>query len=238
VINHIRAETDITDHCNLRCKNCCHQSPQAKRGFYDLDDYKRDLDTLATAITFKRFGVLGGEPLLNPKVVEYLKYAKTSGITNYTELITNGVMLTQRPDMDHILAVTDCMWVSRYEALGPSVLDRMDQWLADHKSDKIHVVNKPEFWDQYHPEGQSGEQIFLEHGKCDQRIICNMVYKGYYYACAPAARWPQAIAPRRVQIIPDNLEFRLNEFLTEITAFPISTCASCCRSILAPHEFY
>ncbi len=237
MIHHIRAETDITDHCNLRCRNCCHRAPQSPPGFYPLDDYKRDLDLLAEAIHYQSFGVLGGEPLLNPDCLEYVRYVKASGLADRVEFITNGTLLPHHKDAEAILEESDTMWVSRYTALGPERLAPIDAWCENHKQDKLKVIDKPEFWDMYHPEGQPAQAVWDVHAKCDQWQLCNLVYKGYYYACAPSARWEQKTTPRRVRLQDPDLELLLSLFIEELKVFPSNSCAICQRTTLLPHAF-
>lgn len=86
-------DMEATNVCNLNCIMCPHQIMTRERGYMDFDIYKGIVDECA------REGLLGmrfirfGEPLLNPKIFEMIKYAKGRGII--THMTTNGISLTR-----------------------------------------------------------------------------------------------------------------------------------------------
>lgn len=44
----LRFQVQLTDHCNLNCINCLHCSPIAKKTFYPIDIYEKDIKRLAS----------------------------------------------------------------------------------------------------------------------------------------------------------------------------------------------
>lgn len=89
---------DITRHCNLNCRGCDHFSPVAKPSFYDLEQYKNDIKRIGelTQGRVDKVGIMGGEPLLNPNVLEYLKLTRESLPNTKIRLVTNGILLTKQ----------------------------------------------------------------------------------------------------------------------------------------------
>ena len=89
---------DITHHCNLNCRGCDHFSSIAKEGFYDLKQFKNDFERLSqlTHGQVDRIGIMGGEPLLNPDVLEYLRIARKNFPETKIRLVTNGILLNKQ----------------------------------------------------------------------------------------------------------------------------------------------
>jgi hypothetical protein len=60
------------DHCNLNCKGCTAFSPVAEEKFMDVNMFERDCERLAelTGGKIELIDLLGGEPLLHPKINE------------------------------------------------------------------------------------------------------------------------------------------------------------------------
>ena len=89
-------EFHITDHCNLNCKGCGHVSNICQPYFADLDEYVRDINQIkklySGCIMVK---LLGGEPLLNPQLPEFIK--KTREIFPECDLRigTNGLLISR-----------------------------------------------------------------------------------------------------------------------------------------------
>lgn len=88
----------VTYHCNLKCENCSVGSPFIEPRFSNLESYKNDVDNLKQYMHIGVMRLIGGEPTLNPEIVEYLKYAKESGFADKTSVATNGIKLLAMPD--------------------------------------------------------------------------------------------------------------------------------------------
>jgi len=86
-------QLSITNKCNLACKHCFNDSGNASSNelkeeeIYELLDY-----FLAKSIVCFTFG--GGEPLVHPKIFEFIKYASTRG--GRITLLSNGVLIDKK----------------------------------------------------------------------------------------------------------------------------------------------
>ena len=84
---------ESTDMCNLKCIMCLNKSvPAEKKGFMDLDLYKKIIDEIgvyAHDICLSH----RGEPLMHPDIFEMIEYAKKKGL--YIRLHTNATLLTE-----------------------------------------------------------------------------------------------------------------------------------------------
>lgn len=90
----------LVDHCNLNCKSCSHFSCLARAGDFELnlDDFRRDIRRLHR-VTRGRVRILelyGGEPLLHPNVLPFMKYARRTFRRATIRFITNGILLPQQ----------------------------------------------------------------------------------------------------------------------------------------------
>src|SRR3954453_7179484 len=112
-------EYNLTEHCNLSCYHCDHASPLMARKFASLADYERDIHAMSEAVHVQEFRLVGGEPLLHPQLLEFIRIARDAGIGDAIKIYTNGMLLHTMPD--EFWAQTDVLWVSTY----PGVRRRM-----------------------------------------------------------------------------------------------------------------
>ena len=94
-----KLEIHLAEHCNLNCVGCSHYSPLASHAFCNIEQLEENLQKLAPVQNmFSIIRLLGGEPLLHPKIVDAFrivrKYCKDSEI----QLVTNGIRLSEMPD--------------------------------------------------------------------------------------------------------------------------------------------
>ena len=73
-------EYNLTEHCNLSCYHCDHASPLMPRKFASLEDYERDIRAIAEAVHVEEFRIVGGEPLLHPQLLDFMRMARDIGI--------------------------------------------------------------------------------------------------------------------------------------------------------------
>jgi len=91
----VTLEVDVADHCNLSCFSCNRYSQLAKPGFLDPDEYRRDMQRyseLTGGIT-RKILLMGGEPLLHPKLDKIIDISRECFPYAFIEIITNGILL-------------------------------------------------------------------------------------------------------------------------------------------------
>ena len=94
-----QVETDIVAHCNLKCKHCGHRSNVLKPEFMSIESFNRDVSRLAELYAgCERFKILGGEPLLHPKVGDFVKALRRSLPLTVIYVTTNGLLLPKIKD--------------------------------------------------------------------------------------------------------------------------------------------
>ena len=104
-------DVQVCDHCNLRCAGCLHFAPLAEQRFLDLDEYERDLERLSAIEGidgyFGTVVLMGGEPLLHPRVVDVVRLTRRYLPNEHVGLCTNGLLL-RRMGTDFWDAIVEC----------------------------------------------------------------------------------------------------------------------------------
>ena len=86
-------EYSVAYHCNLQCTQCSHLSPFVDASFPSLNSFREDLFCLSEIMHAKVIRLLGGEPLLNPDIDQFIAIAKKSNIADSVMVTTNGLLL-------------------------------------------------------------------------------------------------------------------------------------------------
>ncbi len=89
-------ETHLTDHCNMNCRGCGHFAPLADPWFASIDQHDRDMRRLAEFFAnIRRIRLMGGEPLLHPRVTDFLESTRRWFRMCNIRLVTNGMLLAK-----------------------------------------------------------------------------------------------------------------------------------------------
>ena len=88
-------EYHVADHCNLNCKYCTHYSPLVPNAvFTDFEQWKMDLMQLKQYIDdIGVIRILGGEPLLNPQLPQFVEMTRRLFPKTIITVVTNGMLL-------------------------------------------------------------------------------------------------------------------------------------------------
>lgn len=93
-------ESELTNICNLNCKGCrsfCNIVTEEKK--YDLDEFTRDYKRMAELFSnIQKIRLLGGEPLLNSQLTQYVKAAREIFPKSDIRIVTNGLLLLKLDD--------------------------------------------------------------------------------------------------------------------------------------------
>jgi hypothetical protein len=133
-----RLDIQVTDHCNLACSGCNHFSPLSPPVFASPEVVERDITRLAEL--FDNVGwllILGGEPLLHPRLVEFARLARRAFPTAGIALITNGLLLMKMPDQlwEELVSLGVQFRVSVYPV--PLDIDTISEIANRHRADII-----------------------------------------------------------------------------------------------------
>jgi len=92
-------ETMITQVCNLSCKGCTNYSDLYHKGYVRWDEGKEQLQEWLTIIDIPDFGIMGGEPLINPQVNDWLIGIRELMPNAQIRFTTNGLLLHKHKDI-------------------------------------------------------------------------------------------------------------------------------------------
>lgn len=113
-----QVEMHIMDACNLNCRGCTHFSPVFSRHLPDFDSRMNDVRELKRIFSHVSvFYILGGEPLMNPQLKDYIRGIKSLLPETCIVLVTNGLLLTSI-DEDILTCIKDnnvAVSISEYE---------------------------------------------------------------------------------------------------------------------------
>jgi hypothetical protein len=220
-------ESDVADHCNLSCAGCNHFAPYFRPGFYNIHDFKKDIEALVPVLRADCWYLLGGEPLLNPRLTDYARALRDSGICNQIAVWTNGLLLPTWKDQE-LFTLIDTVVISRYPGLNYS---HLDAWLAEnHLPCKLQTIGYGAFLHSLSPQGHSDTVAQNIFDGCRPRRSCHQVYRGAYYLCPESSRIPVLLRLPGVSdgcpLHADDLRSRLRDHLRP-GRIPLGSCRYC-----------
>lgn len=91
----MQLEFHLADHCNLNCKGCSHFSNLVTHPvFADKKQFSKDITQLASQFShIHSFYLLGGEPLLNHELGDYIQLVHSAFPYTQIVIVTNGILL-------------------------------------------------------------------------------------------------------------------------------------------------
>ncbi len=139
------AEMSVIDYCNLNCQGCNHYAPIFPKQRPDIEDRMEDVRKIGKLYAeVIEFGLIGGEPLLNPELAEYIR--RTSEILPRTRLqmVTNGLLLPTVEDdtlkciKEHQVLVVISEYVPTAKML-PKAIQRLQQYGIDYEIRSLNI---------------------------------------------------------------------------------------------------
>jgi sulfatase maturation enzyme AslB (radical SAM superfamily) len=93
-------DINVVAHCNLKCKYCANFCPVTREKYIDLEEYDRDCRRTAVLCKgkIKTIRLLGGEPLLHPRLTEVMDITRRHFPLSGIDLVTNGLLLLKMSD--------------------------------------------------------------------------------------------------------------------------------------------
>lgn len=221
-------ECDVVDACNLSCKDCSHISPMFAKNSYSFQEFEADINQLSQVLKVKSFTILGGEPLmLGEKLIDYVETLRNSGISEYINLVTNGLLLHRYPN---VLSIFDTVRVSVYpHKQKQNILDWIQQ--SELTNIKYELINT--FGEVFTKSKLTEQRSQLSWDECWVKQHCNTIYKGHYYRCFGSAKFHLVLDKLGIdnithygcKIDQTNLENRLQQYIDNKQK--LSTCSFC-----------
>lgn len=92
-------ETMITQSCNLSCYGCTNYSDLKHSGYVSWREGKKQLSAWVDRINIEEFGIIGGEPLINPEWRDWVSGVRNLLPNARIRFTTNGLLLNKSPDI-------------------------------------------------------------------------------------------------------------------------------------------
>jgi hypothetical protein len=94
-------DISVAEHCNMACYSCNHFSQLAEPVYADLAETEQDLKRLSELSmgNIPAIMLVGGEPLLNPELPEFMRIAREYFPKSRVQIITNGLLLLAQKDI-------------------------------------------------------------------------------------------------------------------------------------------
>ena len=216
-----KIEFYITNVCNLTCEGCNRFNNYSFAGWQRWSDYEADYTKWADHVDIDQLVILGGEPLLNPDIIDWMLGLNRVFGRN-VQILSNGTRINQVKGLYEALQVNgNWMGISWHN---PDTIDEFDrsvrQFLRGNivKVDRDHPDNpfgshlmwmdengvKIPLWIQYDfydsaikttPTGQfalHNSDPAIAHNSCGFAKFKNYhMIKGKLYKCGPAALFPE-----------------------------------------------
>lgn len=231
-------EVALAEHCDLNCAGCDHFSPLAEPEFADYEETARDFARLSSLFHghAKEIHLLGGEPLLHPELVRFLKMARENFPDAVIDITTNGLRLLKQPEEFWKACRENNIVICPTKYPIPLNFEEMEKRAADygvdyHYFDKSGTVTKTTTLYRMDVKGlQNGNRNFL---LCHRANTCVYLQHGRLYTCpvAPTARHFNKYFGENLKELPsDSIDIYETGSAREIMDFlakPIPFCRYC-----------
>jgi len=197
-------ETMITQVCNLSCQGCTNYSDLRHSGYVPWSQGRQDLLAWLNRIDIPDFGIMGGEPMINPEWRDWIIGVREILPESQIRFTTNGSLLYRAPDIMDILrsvgnivfkitvhvrsqkieeSISDIMRSSDWQPVREHGIDR---WITDNGV--RFQVNRPErfiktFRGEYPNMRPYHSDPDLAFAMCCQQT-CPLLYKGKIFKCS------------------------------------------------------
>ena len=239
-------EINVVDHCNLSCRGCSHLAPTFVKRFEDPNKVFEQCSILAKYYRPKYIKVNGGEPLLHPNLVEVIDAIRSSGISDYIQVATNGQLLAEMPDL--FWQKVDSLYVSIYP---DKKVNSENLKIFKQKARAYNVSFQHFYFDNFR---DSYSEVGTKDTNLVERIYstckiahtwkCHTVSEGYFYKCPRSLFLPKVINNDFLKPYNDGIKITDSpEFAKDLLTYlestkPLSSCYYCLGNVgkLFAHE--
>jgi hypothetical protein len=205
--------------CNLYCAQCSHYSNFHAGGIVSVEDARENFDAWRGRLAPKQIAILGGEPTLNPNLIQIIELARSAFPDSSGLFVTNGFFLDRHPDLPRALIGNGFrMDVSQhgnapaYRQRFNEVLQRLNEWRAAYPALQIAVRESHKGWRQQYRMIDGKPMPFDSGPKAAWKIClqrsCTQLFKGHLWKCPALAYFATMERKLRLEAIPAWQLFR------------------------------
>jgi cyclic pyranopterin phosphate synthase len=199
--------------CPLRCAGCTNGMgmPGLKLEVFPLADVAADITAAARVMHAEIACLLGGEPLVHPRIVDLIRHAKASGLCDRVRVLTNGMPLHRMGD--DFWAEIDDLKVSIYPGRTPPenvALAKRRQ--AEHGFDlSFYDVASDPFRAVLTRDVRTPESAQETYQGCWYKTFTRKIEQGHFYRCCTSP----SISKTLMGLPPDHDGIALDGLTTE-----------------------
>lgn len=199
-----RLEMHVVHACNIRCKNCSHYCDIGYARRIDHDAALESIGEWSRRISISRFSLLGGEPLLEKRVVDYIE--KVAAAFPYADrrLVTNGILLYKYDDsFAQLIKSTNTRLVislhvvpDQYREKQMKSFATLKEWIKKYSLKATIKEINTKWFKLYHGNGYE-IRPYNDNNAAESRkhclTPCVNLHEGTLWKCPPLAYLPMII---------------------------------------------
>lgn len=199
-------ETMVTQNCNLSCHGCTNYSDLKHSGYVTWEQGQQWIRPWIERLDIPDFGIMGGEPLLNPEIESWLLGVRQLLPKSQIRFTTNGLLLNRWPNLFKlIMDIGNCVFKVSVHVQCDQLDQQLETLFANHTwqpvvehgierwitTNNVRLqINRPRFFiktyrNRYHdmmPYHSVPSEAF---SKCVQQT-CPLLWQGKIYKCSTA----------------------------------------------------
>jgi sulfatase maturation enzyme AslB (radical SAM superfamily) len=200
-------ETMITQSCNLSCHGCTNYSDLSHSGYVPWAQGQAQIGPWLEKLEIPDFGLIGGEPLINPELQQWILGVRTLLPRSQIRLTTNGLLLHKHPDLLPLLGeIGNCVFKITVHVDNVRLEDTIKKIFSSYQWEPVTEfgitrwrtnnnlrlqINRPDTFLKTYlnsyidmaPHHSVPEQAF---SACIQKN-CPLLYQGKIYKCSTSA---------------------------------------------------
>lgn len=195
-------EFQVSTTCNLRCKGCSQNSPYLVPAIPSISEFEHYINILSKYYIADRFTILGGEPLLNSNIVNYLLIARSSGISSKICLTTNGTLLNNTTEV--VWELLDKLEISMYPTTRKLILNLLPRFekLASTYNVELNLLDIHSFKQISITEMHKGQSVVNKiFDNCYYKKFCNTIKGNKLFRCGVIVNLDEFLS--KMEIITD-----------------------------------
>ena len=168
-----KLEFYITNVCNLACPNCNRFNDHNFRGHQLWQDYEKDYQEWGRKLDTPALVILGGEPLLNPTICDWIRGLNRC-FGNNVQVLTNGTRLNKTPGLYEALASHSDGYYTNWIGISIHNTNDLPRYIAEAKQFlKGHIK---EYHGKHtrdhtgHPISAGADYTFIDENKLSVRL--------------------------------------------------------------------
>lgn len=199
-------ETMATQSCNLSCQGCSNYSDLRHSGYVSWQSIKSQIEPWLDILNLPDFGIIGGEPLINPEIDQWIVGLRDLLPSSQIRFTTNGLLLKKHTDMLKMFeSIGNCVFKITVHCDDPWLDDYIKATLADpawepiteygvkrwKKSNNVRLqINRPTTFLKTYQNSYSDMKPYHNNpvqafDNCMQKT-CPLLHQGKIYKCSTA----------------------------------------------------